>query len=112
MVEVAILMPLLLLVIIGGLWLGMGEIRRMELTHLSAQAATAAASEPDPCAAAIAALMALGRAETACDGSGGLTVTVDASAVTVRLADRLPAPPILDAIWSGDVAAESGALTP
>ena len=84
----------------------------MELTHLSAQAADAAASDADPCGAAIAALMALGRDHAACDGSDGLEVTVDASAVTVRLAERLPAPPILDAIWSGDVGAESGSLVP
>jgi hypothetical protein len=59
MVEFALILPLLLLLILGGLQVGLALLTRMELVHAASEAAIAGASTPAPprrCPTALAVL--------------------------------------------------------
>lgn len=87
LVEAALILPILLLVILGGLALGLVQIQRQQLTHAAQQgSALAATVSPDPCPTAITkTLAALGR-EVA------VTCTGDTEWIDLTLTEPLPMP--------------------
>lgn len=117
LVEMALGLPVLLLVIVAGLFLGLGVADRVGLMSLTATAATAAAGAPDDATRCTEARLAIhsasGRTYGLCDGSDGLTLVLVAGprpAVRVTILDQLAAPPIVDTVWNGQVRVTSGAL--
>jgi len=114
MVEAALVLPLLLLVIVGGLMLGLAMFDRSTLTYAAqegAQAAAEASTDPERCDAARAAVEAVtGRYFGSCPDPERMTVTVvegDPRAVRVRLDGSTYPVPFLAPVT---VAGEAGAL--
>lgn len=104
LVEFALVAPLLLLLIVGGMMLGLAMLDRQSRTWEAQEAAHAAATagaEDSACLAAIAAAEAVsGRSYAACDGSDGLamqyepaaspgtvTITIDGGSYVVPFGD-------------------------
>ena len=111
LVEFALVAPILLLVIAGGLLLGLASFDRSTRTwqaQESAYAAAVAGAEDAACADARAAAEAVsGRAYALCDGSDGLTMTYAPPVVTIRLEGGTYVVPFLDSV---SVAGEATAL--
>jgi hypothetical protein len=101
LVETALVMPILLLVIVGGVMLSLAMLDRANRTWEAQEAALAAATagaEDSACQAALEAVAAIGGASHAdCAGSDGLTMSYDPAAepptVTITLdGGRYPVP--------------------
>lgn len=97
LVEFALILPILLLLVLGGLGVGLVEIQRYQLTHAAAEGAIAGANDHDPstrCASALGAAVAvLGHEPT------DKSCTTD-SLVSVRLVMDVPVVvPFLPSPW-------------
>jgi Flp pilus assembly protein TadG len=88
-VELALVMPLLLFVVLGGIWIGLLLVDRMELQHAAQEGAVmgvTASASADPCTTA------LGAAETVLGRPAAYaTCSIDgASTLSVELHDEIP----------------------
>lgn len=106
LVEFALVAPILLLVIVGGLMLGLAMFDRQSLTWQAQEGALAAAlagAEDSACDDARAAVAAVGgRSVASCDGRDGLTMdyapAADPPTVRITLAGGTYPVPFLDAV--------------
>ena len=110
LVEAALVLPVLLLVIAGGLVLGLATFDRQTRTWQAQEAAYAASmagAEDSACEAALDAATAVsGRSYTACDGSDGLTFDYAPPIVRITLAGGTYPVPFMDTVTvSGEAAA-------
>jgi hypothetical protein len=117
LVELTLLLPILMLVLVGGLFLGLAVFDRMQISSIAYEGARAAAmapSDPERCTEARLAIHSVsGRLYGLCDGSTGLLLEIipgPRSAVRVTLTDQLAVPPLLDFAWSGAVSATAGSI--
>lgn len=115
--EFALVLPLLLTVVLGGLMLGLATIDRQQRTFEAQQAAWAAAgagAEDSACLAALEALRAISaRPYAACDGTDGLSMDYDPPAVRITIDGGSYPVPFMDAVAvSGSAAAMLREETP
>lgn len=103
LVEFALVLPLMMLLVVGGIYFGLALILRQEGTWEAQQAVQAAIRYTDPaarCRAASGVLWALSGQSPSpsptCTEDSGLTVESDGTVLTVRVLHRLAPPPFLD----------------
>lgn len=113
MVEFALVTPLFVLLVVGGMMVMLAALDRQARVWEAQQAATVAAAagaEDSACLAALEAVQAVsGRSYAACDGRDGLVVEYEPPAVTITIRGGSYPVPFLDDL---EVSGSATALMP
>jgi Flp pilus assembly protein TadG len=116
-VELALVLPLLMLIVVGAMFFGLAWVEKSSLSHIAQEASYAAAIAPDDASRCQAARQAIhqlsGIEHTDCIGTDGLTVTIDPAqppTVRVELLETLPVPPIVSYATDGQIRATAASV--
>jgi hypothetical protein len=106
LVEMALILPVMLLLIVGVIWTSLYLLQASRFDHLARESATAGAYDgSNACSNAEDAFSAL-----SAPPSASFACSVDGEVVTVTVSGNLPIPPPADCCLSGDIEAVGSAI--